>query len=112
MPSMPLYLWNDKDNKRYQESYFEMFPGVWRHGDWVKITSRGSGIILGRSDSTLNRLGVRIGSAEIYSALDDIAEIADSLIVGFEPPGGGYYMPLFVVLKQGIALDDPVKKEN
>jgi acetoacetyl-CoA synthetase len=110
MPSMPLYLWNDQDNRRYQESYFEMYPGVWRHGDWIRITPRGSAVILGRSDSTLNRLGVRIGTAEIYSALDDMTEIVDSLISGFEPPNGGYYMPLFVVLKEGVALDESLKK--
>lgn len=111
MPSMPLYLWNDPENKRYQESYFEMYPAVWRHGDWVKITERGSGIILGRSDSTLNRLGVRMGSAEIYRSLEDMPEIADSLIVGFEPKTGGYFMPLFVVLNKGATLDDDLKKK-
>jgi len=111
MPSMPLYLWNDPQDKRYRESYFEMYPGVWRHGDWVKITERGSGVILGRSDSTLNRLGVRMGSAEIYGALVDMPEIADSLVIGFEPKTGDYFMPLFVVLKEGVVLDGGLKKK-
>jgi acetoacetyl-CoA synthetase len=111
MPSMPLYLWNDPDNSRYIASYFDMYPGVWRHGDWVKFTSRGSGVILGRSDSTINRLGVRMGSSEIYSAVEDLAEVTDSLVIGFEPPQGGYLMPLFVVLKDGIELDENLKKK-
>ena len=76
MPSMPLYLWNDPQNRRYHESYFEMYPGVWRHGDWVRFSERGSGVISGRSDSTINRLGVRMGSSEIYAAVEDLAEIA------------------------------------
>ncbi len=109
MPSMPLYLWNDADNQRYMDSYFTQYPGVWRHGDWIKITSRGSAVILGRSDSTLNRLGVRIGTGEIYAALEDLPEVLESLIVGFEPPQGGYYMPLFVVPKEGFILNDELK---
>ena len=109
MPSMPLYLWNDFENRRYMESYFTLYPGIWRHGDWIKVTSRGGVVIAGRSDSTLNRLGVRIGSAEIYGAVEDLPEVVESLIVGFEPPQGGYYMPLFIVLKEGIKLDDPLK---
>jgi len=109
MPSMPLYLWNDLENSRYMESYFTLYPGIWRHGDWIKITSRGGVLIAGRSDSTLNRLGVRIGSAEIYGAVEDLPEVVESLIVGFEPPQGGYYMPLFIVLKEGLKLDDPLK---
>jgi acetoacetyl-CoA synthetase len=110
MPSMPLYLWNDPDNARYISSYFDMYPGVWRHGDWVKFTQRGSGIILGRSDSTINRLGVRMGSSEIYSAVEDLEEVVESLIIGFERPGGHYFMPLFVVLKDGVTLDSDLKK--
>jgi len=109
MPSMPLYLWNDPANERYLESYFTMYPGVWRHGDWVNIHTNGSGIILGRSDSTLNRLGVRMGSSEIYAAVEGMNEILDSLVVGLETPGHGYYMPLFVVLKEGLMLDDSLK---
>ena len=111
MPSMPLYLWNDSDNRRYMESYFTLYPGVWRHGDWIKITSKGSAIIAGRSDSTLNRLGVRFGSAEIYGTVEDLPEVTECLIVGFETSQGGYYMPLFVVLKEGIDLDDSLKKK-
>ncbi len=110
MPSMPLYLWNDKDNQRYLESYFDLYPGVWRHGDWIRFTSRGSAVILGRSDSTLNRQGVRMGSSEIYSVLEELPEVADSLIVGFEDGKGVYHMPLFVVLDKGAKLDDDLKK--
>jgi acetoacetyl-CoA synthetase len=110
MPSMPLYLWNDPENTRYHECYFDMYPGVWRHGDWLKITSRGSGVILGRSDSTINRFGVRMGSSEIYAAVEELEEVADSLVFGFETPAGQYLMPLFVVLKEGIELDDTLKK--
>lgn len=106
MPSMPLYLWGDKDFKRYKEAYFDHFPGVWRHGDFLRINQRGGCFIYGRSDSTLNRFGVRIGSAEIYRTVDTIDEIADSLIVCIEEPGGGYYMPLFVRMKEGHTLDD------
>lgn len=109
MPSMPLRLVNDPENRRYMESYFEMYPGVWRHGDWIKITHKGSAVIAGRSDSTLNRFGVRFGSSEIYSAVEDLAQVDDSLIVGFEPAEGEYYMPLFVVLKEGLTLDDDLK---
>ena len=110
MPSMPLYFWNDPEGKRYQESYFEMFPGIWRHGDWIKITSRGSAVIYGRSDSTINRKGIRMGSSEIYRVVEDIPEVLDSLIIGVERPGGGYYMPLFVVLRPGVELTDELKK--
>jgi acetoacetyl-CoA synthetase len=111
MPSMPLYLWNDPGNARYIASYFDMYPGVWRHGDWVKFTSRGSGVISGRSDSTINRLGVRMGSSEIYAAVGDLPEIADSLVIGLETGKGNYLMPLFVVLKEGFELDDALKKK-
>ena len=109
MPSMPLFLWNDPENRRYLESYFEMYPGAWRHGDWIKITEKGSALITGRSDSTLNRMGVRFGSSEIYGVVEDLPQVNDSLIVGFEPRAGGYYMPLFVVLKEGLALDEMLK---
>ncbi len=110
MPSMPLRFWNDPGDRRYRESYFETFPGVWRHGDWIRITSRGTAVILGRSDSTLNRLGVRMGTSEIYSAVESLPEINDSLVVGVELPGGGYYMPLFVVLAEGAELDDRLRE--
>ena len=109
MPSMPIFFWNDPQGKRYRESYFEMYPGIWRHGDWVKITPRGSAIIYGRSDSTINRKGIRMGSSEIYRVVEDIPEVLDSLIIGVERAGGEYYMPLFVVLKPGFELDDALK---
>lgn len=106
MPCMPVFFWNDRDHKRYLSSYFEMYPGVWRHGDWVKITSEGGVIILGRSDTTLNRQGVRIGTAEIYRAVDKIPEIKDSLIVNLELPHGEDYMPLFVLMQDGYRLNE------
>ena len=108
-PSMPLFFWNDPDNKRYEESYFEMFPGIWRHGDWIRITPQGSAVIYGRSDSTINRMGIRMGSSEIYRVVEGFDEILDSLIIGVELPGGKYYMPLFVVLREGVQLDDKLK---
>jgi acetoacetyl-CoA synthetase len=108
MPSMPLYFWNDPGNTRYEESYFAVYPGIWRHGDWIKITPEGSAIIYGRSDSTINRMGVRMGSSELYTAIDAVPEVLDSLIVGVEQPGGGYYMPLFVVLRPGFDLDERI----
>ncbi len=111
MPSMPLFFWNDEDNKRYLDSYFEMFPGVWRHGDWIRITPTGSVIIYGRSDSTINRMGIRMGSSEIYRIVEGFPDILDSLIIGVELPGGKYYMPLFVVLRDGVTLDDTLKAQ-
>src|SRR3546814_8707816 len=89
---MPVYFWNDPDYRRYRESYFGYYPGVWRHGDWLQITPQGGVRLLGRSDATLNRQGVRIGTAEIYRALDKIAEVADSLIVNLERSGGKDFM--------------------
>ncbi|HXL37461.1 MAG TPA: acetoacetate--CoA ligase [Ktedonobacteraceae bacterium] len=109
LPSMPLFFWNDPQEKRYRESYFDVYPGIWRHGDWVKITSRGSAVIYGRSDSTINRKGIRMGSSEIYRIVEDIPEVLDSLVVGIERSGGNYYMPLFVVLKPGVGLDDALR---
>jgi acetoacetyl-CoA synthetase len=97
MPSMPIGLWGDGDGERYRSTYFDTYPGVWRQGDWIAISPRGSVRILGRSDATLNRGGVRLGSAEIYAAVDGLDEIVDSLVVGVEQPDGGYWMPLFVV---------------
>jgi acetoacetyl-CoA synthetase len=108
-PSMPIRFWNDDGGKRYRESYFETFPGVWRHGDFLKINSRGGCYIYGRSDSTLNRYGVRIGTAEIYRAVEQEPEVADSLIVCCELPGGNFFMPLFVKLKPGMSLTDEVR---
>ncbi|TLQ47121.1 acetoacetate--CoA ligase [Streptomyces marianii] len=109
MPSMPIRFWNDPDGSRYRESYFEMFPGVWRHGDWITITDHGSVVIHGRSDSTLNRQGVRMGSADIYEAVERLPEIKESLVIGLEEPDGGYWMPLFVHLAPGAALDDDLR---
>jgi acetoacetyl-CoA synthetase len=97
MPSMPIALWGDQDGARYRSTYVDTYPGVWRQGDWISISARGSVRILGRSDATLNRGGVRLGSAEIYAAVDGLEEVADSLVVGVEQPDGGYWMPLFVV---------------
>ncbi|WP_432825500.1 acetoacetate--CoA ligase [Dactylosporangium sp. CA-092794] len=105
MPSMPLRFWNDPDGSRYRTAYFEEFPGVWRHGDWVTLTSRGSVILHGRSDATLNRAGIRMGSADICQAAEDLPEVSEALVVGLEEPDGGYWMPMFVTLAEGITLD-------
>ncbi|MCB0395261.1 MAG: acetoacetate--CoA ligase [Flavobacteriales bacterium] len=109
MPSMPVFFWNDEGQEKYRASYFEMYPGIWRHGDWLRITDHGSLIIYGRSDATLNRGGVRIGTSEVYSAVDSIPEVADSLVVCLEKDGGSYYMPLFVVMSSGHPLNDAMK---
>jgi acetoacetyl-CoA synthetase len=106
MPSMPLRFWNDPDDTRYREAYFSTYPGIWRHGDWITITDRGSVIVHGRSDSTLNRNGVRMGSADIYRAVEQLPDITEALVIGAEQPDGGYWMPLFVVLTAGATLDD------
>ncbi|HQD13582.1 MAG TPA: hypothetical protein PLW43_11590, partial [Chitinophagales bacterium] len=100
MPSMPVFFWNDDNNERYRQAYFEQDAKVWRHGDWIKITEQKGIIIYGRSDATLNRDGVRIGTAEIYSAVESLPEIKDSLVVCVERQDGTYFMPLFVVLKE------------
>jgi acetoacetyl-CoA synthetase len=97
MPSMPIYFWGDPDGSRYRSSYFEMFPGVWRHGDWIKITDRGTAVIYGRSDSTINRGGVRMGTSEIYSAVEAVPEVIDSLVVDVEDE-----MILFVVVRDSL----------
>lgn len=104
MPSMPLRFWNDPDGSRYRESYFEPWPGVWRHGDWMEVTDRGTCIITGRSDSTLNRGGVRMGTADIYAAVESIPEVVDCVVLGVEQRDGGYWMPLFVQLAPGAEL--------
>ncbi|MFD5553350.1 acetoacetate--CoA ligase [Streptomyces sp. NPDC127068] len=109
MPSMPLYFWNDPDGHRYHDSYFDTYPGVWRHGDWITLTPHGSVVIHGRSDSTLNRQGVRMGSADIYEAVERLPEIKESLVVGVERADGGYWMPLFVHLAPDTALDDRLR---
>jgi acetoacetyl-CoA synthetase len=106
MPSMPLYFWGDGQGQRYRESYFEMFPGRWRHGDWIRFASPGgASVIYGRSDSTINRHGIRIGSAEIYNVVEALAEIADSLVIDLEYLGRPSMLLLFVVLREGAALD-------
>jgi acetoacetyl-CoA synthetase len=109
MPSMPVRFWNDPDGSRYRDSYFGMFPGVWRHGDWITITDRGSVVIHGRSDSTLNRQGVRMGSADIYEAVERLPEIRESLVIGLEEQDGGYWMPLFVHLAEGAVMDETLR---
>jgi acetoacetyl-CoA synthetase len=109
MPSMPIRFWNDPDGSRYRDAYFSTFPGVWRQGDWITITERESVIVHGRSDSTLNRHGVRMGSADIYDAVDEISEVVDSLVLGIEQQDGGYWMPLFVVLADGTNLDEALR---
>ncbi|KRV48688.1 acetoacetyl-CoA synthetase [Wenjunlia vitaminophila] len=111
MPSMPVRFWNDPDDQRYRESYFATYPGVWRHGDWITLTSRGTVIVHGRSDSTLNRAGVRMGSADIYEAVERLPQVRESLVIGVEQPDGGYWMPLFVHLADGSRLDDALRDE-
>jgi acetoacetyl-CoA synthetase len=106
MPSMPIRLWGDPDNARYRASYFETFPGVWRHGDWIEITDRGTAIITGRSDATINRGGIRMGTAEIYRAVLALDEVVDALVVDLPREGTQGYMPLFVVLRPDVELDD------
>jgi acetoacetyl-CoA synthetase len=105
MPSMPVRFWGDDDGSAYRDAYFATYPGVWRQGDAITITERGTVIIHGRSDSTLNRHGVRLGSAEIYEAAESLLEVEDSLVVGVEQPDGGYWMPMFVVPRPGAAPD-------
>jgi len=116
MPSMPLFFWNDPDGERLRESYFAMYPGVWRHGDWIRITPRGGAVIYGRSDSTINRQGVRMGTSEIYRAVATVPEVLDALVVdvprGMTDAAGGkeLWMGLFVVLREGTALDEDLQK--
>ena len=105
MPSMPIYFWNDPGNSRYLSSYFDMYPGVWRHGDWLKIGADGGCVIYGRSDATINRHGLRMGTSELYSAVEALPEVLDSMVVDLEYLGRDSYMPLFVVLRDGLALD-------
>lgn len=110
MPSMPLRFWNDEGHRRYLDSYFDMYPGVWRHGDWIRITPRGGAIIYGRSDATINRHGIRMGTAELYRAVEAQPEVLDSLVVDLEYLGRESYMPLFVVLREGAVLDEALTK--
>jgi acetoacetyl-CoA synthetase len=109
MPSMPLRFWNDPDGSRLHDAYFSAFPGVWRQGDWIIVTSRETVTVVGRSDATLNRAGVRMGSADIYAVIEQVPEVIDSLVVGVELPDGSYYMPLFLVLQEGEELDDELR---
>lgn len=110
MPSMPLRFWNDPDGQRLHDSYFDMYPGVWRHGDWIRITPRGGAIIYGRSDATINRHGIRMGTAELYRAVEALPEVLDSLVVDLEYLGRESWMPLFVVLRDGLVLDEVLTK--
>ena len=110
MPSMPLYFWGDAGHQRYLSSYFDMYPGVWRHGDWLKVGSNGGCIIYGRSDATINRHGLRMGTSELYSAVEALPEVLDSMVVDLEYLGRDSYMPLFVVLRDGMTLDAAMHK--
>ena len=110
LPSMPVCFWGDESGERYRDAYFDMFPGVWRHGDLLRINERGGCFVLGRSDATLNRHGVRIGTAEVYRTLSAIEEVADSLIVNLDLPHGKFFMPLFVELKAGQTLDEALHR--
>jgi acetoacetyl-CoA synthetase len=108
MPSMPVGFWGDADGSRYRESYFDLYPGVWRHGDFFRINDRGGCFVLGRSDATLNRHGVRIGTAEVYRSLLGVSAVEDSLIVNLDLPGGRFFMPLFVKTKGDVVLDESI----
>src|SRR5262245_1489799 len=111
LPSMPVSFWNDEDGSRLREAYFDFYPGVWRHGDWIRITPRGTAVIYGRSDSTINRGGVRMGTAEIYRAVLAVDDVADALVVDVPREGQENWMPLFVVLREGAELSDDLVKE-
>ena len=110
MPSMPLRFWGDADGEKLRESYFDMYPGVWRHGDWIRITPRGTAVIYGRSDATINRHGIRMGTAELYRAVEVQPEVLDSLVVDLEYLGQPSWMPLFVVLREGLVLDEALRQ--
>ena len=105
MQSMPLYFWNDADGSRYREAYFGNYPGIWRHGDWITMTDHGSVVVHGRSDSTLNRNGIRMGSADIYQAVESLDQVTEALVLGIELADGDYWMPLFVVVPDGLTDD-------
>ena len=111
MPSMPVGFWNDKNNERYLESYFQEFPGKWRHGDFYKVNKRNGVFVLGRSDATLNRHGIRIGTAEVYNSLATVTEVEDSLIVNLDLPGGNFFMPLFVKLRGDLKLNADIEQK-
>jgi len=106
-----LFFWNDPEDRRYRASYFEMYPGIWRHGDWIKINQRGGCVIYGRSDATIKRHGVRMGTSEIYQAVERLTEIIDSLVIDLEALGQASYMPLFVVLREDATLDETFKEK-
>jgi acetoacetyl-CoA synthetase len=109
IPSMPLYFWGDHDNQRYLASYFDTYPNVWRHGDWLKVGRHGGCIIYGRSDATINRHGLRMGTSELYSAVEALPEVLDSMVVDLEYLGRESYMPLFVVLRDALVLDETLR---
>lgn len=111
LPSMPLYFWGDEGGSRLHDSYFDTYPNVWRHGDWIEITAEGGSVIYGRSDATINRKGLRLGSSEIYQAVEGLDAIMDSLVVDLEFLGRDSFMPLFVVLRDGVSLDDTLKSK-
>ncbi|VVQ15551.1 acetoacetate--CoA ligase [Pseudomonas fluorescens] len=111
MPCMPLFFWNDSGNQRYLDSYFDTFPGVWRHGDWMRVTEQGGVIIYGRSDATINRHGIRMGTSELYQAVEALPQVLDSMVVDLEFLGKPSYMPLFIVLGEGARLDDALHKK-
>lgn len=111
MPSMPLYFWNDEDNKRYHESYFDEYPGIWKHGDWIKIVEKGRCVIYGRSDSTINRSGVRMGTSDLYRVIATLDVVMDSLVIDLEVMGKSASLILFVVLKEGHSLDDELRSK-
>ncbi|WP_121065192.1 acetoacetate--CoA ligase [Chachezhania antarctica] len=109
LPSMPLFFWGDDDGSRLHDSYFDTYPGIWRHGDWIEITEDGGAVIYGRSDATINRKGLRLGSSEIYRAVEGLDDVLDSLVVDLEFLGRESFMPLFVVPAAGVAFDDALK---
>ena len=112
MPSMPVGFWNDPKGRRYRDAYFDLYPGVWRHGDWILFTERGSCIVTGRSDATLNRGGVRLGTGEFYAVVEDLDEVVDSLVVHLEDPAGGPgELLLFVQLRDELSLDDDLRAQ-
>ncbi|HTU09072.1 MAG TPA: acetoacetate--CoA ligase, partial [Trebonia sp.] len=112
LPSMPVKFWGDDEAMtRYQSTYFDTWPGVWRQGDFFKVNERGGCFVLGRSDATLNRFGVRIGTAEIYNVLEGIPEVDDAIVVNLDLPGGQFFMPMFVKLADGVTLDETIETE-
>jgi acetoacetyl-CoA synthetase len=111
IPGMPLYFWGDEDKQRYLSSYYDVYPGIWRHGDWIKITPNGGCIIYGRSDATVNRSGVRMGTSEIYSAVESLPQVQDSLVLDLEYLGRPSRLLLFVSLSEGCRLDEELRNQ-